>query len=67
MKFKYGFCIVLFGLIGFAHAGTYRCDVELKDGSKDKIRLTADSEAHAARLVKESNSSVKWINCFRID
>ena len=68
MKFQIGAFVVLAGLIGSAHAGTYTCDVELKDGSKTKIRgIVADSESHAARLAKESNSDIKYINCMRVD
>lgn len=54
--------------MGSAYAGTYRCDVELVDGSKTKIRgVIADSEAQAARIVKENNGNVKYINCMRVD
>ncbi len=68
MKFKFGAFIVLFGLIGSAHAGTYMCDVELKDGSKTRIRgIVAGSESHAARLAKEGNSNIKYINCMKVD
>lgn len=59
--------VVLFGT-AVAHAGTYTCDVELTDGSKTKIRgVVADSESQAARIAKDSNSAVKWINCFRVN
>lgn len=68
MKIRLGLFGALFCLFGSAHAGTYFCDVELKDGSKTRIRgVVADSESHAARLVKESNSNVKYINCARVD
>lgn len=59
--------IAIFGAVS-AHAGTYTCDVELKDGSKTKVRgVSADSESQAARIVKESDSNVKWINCMRVN
>ena len=68
VKLQSGVFLALLGLIGSAHAGTYTCDVELKDGSKTKIRgVIADSESHAARIVRENNSSVKWINCMRVN
>ena len=69
MKFKL-IIITMAAMFGVAsaHAGTYTCDVELQDGSKTKVRgVIADSESHARRLVKESDSNVKWINCYRID
>lgn len=59
--------VAMFGAAS-AHAGTYTCDVELNDGSKTKVRgVTADSESQARRIAKENDSSIKWINCFRID
>ena len=68
MKSRIGLFLVIFGLIGSAHAGTYTCDVELKDGSKTKLRgIIANSESEAARIVKENNSDVKYINCFKVD
>jgi hypothetical protein len=69
MKLKL-FIIAMVAMFGAAsaHAGTYTCDVELNDGSKTKIRgVDADSESQAARIVKENNSAVKWINCFRVN
>lgn len=68
VKLQSGVFLALLSLIGSAHAGTYTCDVELKDGSKTKVRgVIADSESHAARIVKEGTSSVKWINCMRVN
>ncbi len=68
MKFKFSLFVVLVGLIGSAHAGTYTCDVELDNGSKTKIRgVSADSASQAARIVKESRNDVKYINCFKAD
>lgn len=67
MKYKLGAFVVLFGLIGSAHAGTYVCDIEFTDGSKAKVRgVSADSESQAARIVKENNGGVKNINCMKI-
>lgn len=69
MKLKY-LVITMVAMVGAtsAHAGTYTCDVELKDGSKTKIRgVIADSESHARRITKENNSAIKWINCMRVD
>lgn len=57
----------MFGTVS-AYAGTYTCDVELDNGNKTKLRgVVADSESQAARIAKESNSSIKWVNCFRVD
>jgi hypothetical protein len=68
MKLKLALFTALFGVIGSAHAGTYLCDIELDSGKKTTARgISANSESHAARLVKESNSSVKYINCMRVD
>ena len=69
MKLKL-FIITMVAMFGAAsaHAGTYTCDVELNDGSKTKIRgVVADSESQARRIAKENNSSIKWINCMRVD
>ena len=69
MKLKL-FIITMVAMFGAAsaHAGTYTCDVELKDGSKTKVRgVSAESESQAARIVKENDSNVKWINCFRVN
>ncbi len=70
MKFRnLGLGVVLAVSIGSAHAdspGTYRCDIELTNGSKTVVRLQANSDSHAARLVKESRDDVKYINCFKI-
>ncbi len=69
MKFKLSI-VTLVALLSSVsvHAGTYSCDVELNDGSKTTIRgVIASSESQAARIAKENNSSIKWINCFRVD
>lgn len=68
MKSKLCLFVALFGLIGSAHAGTYICDVQFDNGSKTTIRgVYADSESQARRIVKENDSSVKYINCMRVD
>ena len=68
MKLCYVALVLLVGYVGSAHAGTYYCDVQFSDGSKTRLRnITADSEAHAKRLAKESNSNIKWIDCARVD
>lgn len=67
LKFLIAAMVATLGAVS-AHAGTYTCDVELNDGSKTKVRgVVADSESQARRIAKENNSSIKWINCFRID
>lgn len=69
MKLSLSF-ITMVALLGSVavHAGTYTCDVELDDGSKTKIRgIIASSESQAARIAKENNSAIKWINCMRVD
>lgn len=51
-----------------AFAGTYTCDIELNDGSKTTMRdISADSESEAASLARESNSEIKYVNCFQVD
>ena len=69
MKFKLSIITLLSLFVSIsAHAGTYTCDVELDDGSKTKIRgIIASSESQAARIAKENNSAIKWINCMRVD
>lgn len=69
MKFKFiTIALIAFFGVASAHAGTYTCDVELKDGSKATIRgVVADSESQAARIAKEDNEYIKWISCFRVD
>ena len=68
MKFKLTLSITVLFFAATAQAGIYRCDVELTDGNKTVLRgIVADSESQAARIAKESNNSIKWINCFRIN
>ena len=73
MKINYSSFVISFALAvsassAFADSpGNYRCDIELSNGQKTVVRLYAKSDSNAARLVKESRSDVKYINCFKID
>ena len=68
MKFKALAGSLLLIASSSAFAGTYTCDIELNDGSKTTMRdISADSESEAASVARESNSEIKYVNCFQVD